>query len=41
MSCLTGRDLIKYDYISLGKEGFVPISMKPMIDATRLTNDTV
>jgi hypothetical protein len=41
MSCLTGRNLTEYDYIILGKEGFVPISVKLMTDATRLMDDTV
>jgi hypothetical protein len=29
MRCLTRRDLAEYDYVSIGKDGFVPISMKP------------
>jgi hypothetical protein len=28
MKCLTGRDLIGYDYVSIGKDRFVPISVK-------------
>jgi hypothetical protein len=28
-----------YDYISIDKDGFVPISVKPMISATRLAHD--
>jgi hypothetical protein len=39
MKRLTGRDLTDYDYVSVGKEGFVPISVKPMISATRHAND--
>jgi hypothetical protein len=27
MKCLTGRDLTDYDYVSVRKEGFVPISV--------------
>jgi hypothetical protein len=27
MQCLTGRDLSDYDYISIGKNGFVPINV--------------
>jgi hypothetical protein len=27
--CLMGRDLSKYDYISVGHDGFVPINIKP------------
>jgi hypothetical protein len=41
MKCLTGRDLSGYDYISVGKDGFVPISVKPVIGATRLAHDLV
>jgi hypothetical protein len=29
MRCLTGRDLSDYDYINVGKEGFVPINAQP------------
>jgi hypothetical protein len=28
-----------YDYISVGKDGFVPISVKPTISATQLAYD--
>jgi hypothetical protein len=28
-----------YDYISIGKDGFVPIIVKPTIGATRLAHD--
>jgi hypothetical protein len=41
MKCLTGRDLMGYDYVSVGKDGFVPISVKPTIGATRLAHDLV
>jgi hypothetical protein len=34
MKCLTGRDLTGYDYVSINKDGFVPISVKPIINAT-------
>jgi hypothetical protein len=34
MECLSGKDLMRYDYISIGKVGFVPISVKPVIGAT-------
>jgi hypothetical protein len=27
--CLSGRDLSEYDYISVGKDGLVPVSVKP------------
>jgi hypothetical protein len=27
MKCLTGRDLLGYDYVSVSKDGFVPISI--------------
>jgi hypothetical protein len=40
MKCLIGHDLMDYDYISMGKEGFVPISVKPIIGVTRLTSDS-
>ena len=29
MRCLTGRDLSDYDYISIGKDGFVPVHAQP------------
>jgi hypothetical protein len=35
MKCLTGRD------VSVGKDGFVPISVKPTIGATWLAHDLV
>jgi hypothetical protein len=41
MKCLTDRDLLGYDYVSVGKDGFVPISVKPVIGATRLAHDIV
>jgi hypothetical protein len=41
MKCLTSRDLMGYDYVSVGKDGFVPISVKPAIGATRLDHDLV
>jgi hypothetical protein len=41
MKCLTGRDLMSYDYVSAGKDGFVPISVKPVIGATWLAHDLV
>jgi hypothetical protein len=39
MECLSGKDMIGYDYISVGKDGFVPISVKPVIGATWLAHD--
>jgi hypothetical protein len=39
MECLSGKDLMGYDYISVGKEGFVPISVKPAIGATLLAHN--
>jgi hypothetical protein len=39
MECLSGKDLIGYDYISINKDGFVLISVKPTIGATRLAHD--
>jgi hypothetical protein len=41
MKCLTGRDLMGYDYINVGKEGFVLISVKLAISATQLAHDLV
>jgi hypothetical protein len=41
MKCLIGRDLTVYDYVSIGKDRFVPISVKPAIGATRLAHDLV
>jgi hypothetical protein len=41
MKCLTSRDLSGYNYVSVGKDGFVPISVKLAIDATRLAHDLV
>jgi hypothetical protein len=39
MECLSSKDLMGYDYISIGKDGFVPINVKPVISATRLAHD--
>jgi hypothetical protein len=39
VDCLSVKDLTGYDYISVGKDGFVPISLKPVIGATRLAHD--
>jgi hypothetical protein len=39
MECLSSKDLMGYDYISVGKDGFVPISVKPVIVVTRLAHD--
>jgi hypothetical protein len=39
MECLSGMDLMGYDYVSIGKDGFVPISVKPTIVATQLAHD--
>jgi hypothetical protein len=38
MQCLTGRDLMDYDYVRVCKDGFVPINVKPMVNVTRLSN---
>jgi hypothetical protein len=38
MKYLTGCNLTEYNYMSMNMEGFVPISVNPMISATRLTN---
>jgi hypothetical protein len=39
MEFLSGKDLTGYDYISVGKDGFVLISVKPAIGVTQLAND--
>jgi hypothetical protein len=39
MECLSGKDLMGYDYISIGKDGFVLISVKLVIGATRLAQN--
>jgi hypothetical protein len=36
MECLTGCDLTNYDFMSIRKGGFVPISVKPMTEMTQL-----
>jgi hypothetical protein len=36
--CRTGRHFSEYDYVSIGRDGFVPISVKPMRSMTRLNN---
>jgi hypothetical protein len=41
ISYLIGRDLTEYDYVSLGKDGFIPISVKLMASATWLVDDMV
>jgi hypothetical protein len=41
MKCLTGKDLLGYDYVSIGKDGFVLISVKPAIGTTWLAHDLV
>jgi hypothetical protein len=41
MKRLTGRDMMGYDYVSIGKDGFVSISVKSAIGATRLAHDLV
>jgi hypothetical protein len=35
VKCLTGRNLSEFDYVSVGQDNFVPVSVKPMI-VTRL-----
>jgi hypothetical protein len=34
MECLSDKDLMGYDYISVNKDGFVPINVKPAIGVT-------
>ncbi len=37
MRCLTGIDLSDYDYVSIGKNGFIPIQAQPT-SVARLNN---
>jgi hypothetical protein len=39
MGCLTGRDLTDYNYISVSKDGFIPISIRPTTSSTWLADD--
>jgi hypothetical protein len=39
VECLFSKDLMGYDYISVDKDGFVSISVKLAIGATRLAHD--
>jgi hypothetical protein len=39
MECLFGKDMMGYDYISIGKDGFVLISVKPAIGVTWLAHN--
>jgi hypothetical protein len=39
MECLSGKDLMGYNYISVSKDGFGLISVKPVIGATRLAHN--
>jgi hypothetical protein len=39
MECLSGKDLMGYDYISVSKDGFVLISVKSAIGVTQLAHD--
>jgi hypothetical protein len=41
MKCLTGKDLTGYNYVSVGKDLFVLISVRSAIGATRLAHDLV
>jgi hypothetical protein len=41
IDCLTGRDLTDYNYVSVSKDRFIPISVKPMTSSTRLTNNVL
>jgi hypothetical protein len=33
VQCLSGKDLTSYDFLSVSKEGFVPMSVKPAFEA--------
>jgi hypothetical protein len=39
MEYLSGKDMMGYDYISVGIDGFVPINVKPVIGVTQLAHD--
>jgi hypothetical protein len=39
MECLSSKDLMGYDYISISKDGLVPTSVEPVIGATRLAHN--
>jgi hypothetical protein len=39
MECLSSKYLMGYNYISVDKNGFVLISVEPVIDAIRLAHD--
>jgi hypothetical protein len=41
MGCLWGQDLMGYDYVSVNKNGFIPITVKLMMSETRLLNGVV
>jgi hypothetical protein len=41
MSCPMRRDLTEYDYMSVRQDGFVPISVKLMMNVTQLAGDMV
>jgi hypothetical protein len=36
MQCLIGHNLTDYDFVSIRKDDFVPISVKPMTEVTWL-----
>jgi hypothetical protein len=38
---MMGRNLSDYDYVSIGKDEFVSISVKPMTSSTHLITDVV
>jgi hypothetical protein len=31
VKCLTGRDFSDYNYISIGRDGFIPVNVTPMV----------
>jgi hypothetical protein len=39
-ACLLGRDLSDYDYISVGRDGLVPVNVKPT-NVSRLSHLSV
>jgi hypothetical protein len=40
VKCLMGQDLLDFDYVSVGKNSFVPVKVKPML-VTQLENMSI
>jgi hypothetical protein len=37
--CLSGRDLSEYDYISVGKDGLIPVNIKPTFISANMSQE--